>query len=194
MLNNNKMKKIEMIGKKFGKLTVTHKVESLKEARWVCSCDCGRIHEASGSHLRAGNITHCGCKKPSGPNHAQWKGVGDISGDFWYNHIIRSANGSKANNRVRKPKELNIDIEYGWNLFIQQNKKCALSGLELSFNKKEYTASLDRIDSSKGYIKGNVQWVHKHINIMKNKFDNKYFINICKLIAGGACELPQIIK
>lgn len=25
----------------------------------------------------------------------------------------------------------------------------------------------DRIDPNKGYIIGNVQWVHKHINMMK---------------------------
>ena len=36
--------------------------------------------------------------------------------------------------------------------------------------------SLDRIDSSKGYEENNVQWVHKDINLMKNKYDNKYFI------------------
>ncbi len=47
----------------------------------------------------------------------------------------------------------------------------------------ERTASLDRIDSSKGYTKDNIQWVHKHVNLMKHKFDQKYFVDICKLIA-----------
>jgi hypothetical protein len=45
------------------------------------------------------------------------------------------------------------------------------------------TASLDRIDSSKGYIEGNVQWIHKHINKMKNNFNESYFIEICKKIS-----------
>ena len=83
-----------------------------------------------------------------------------------------------------------------WDLFIKQNRKCALSGLELSFPKingdQSYTASIDRIDSSLGYIEGNVQWVHKDINIMKNKYDQDYFIQMCKLISensGGACEI-----
>jgi hypothetical protein len=47
----------------------------------------------------------------------------------------------------------------------------------------EHTASLDRIDSSKGYCEDNVQWVHKDINRMKNTFDQDYFISLCKLIA-----------
>ena len=111
-----------------------------------------------------------------------------MSGDFWDSHVKRSASGEKGN---RKPVELSITKENAWNLFLKQNRRCALSGLELTFPKvskdKSWTASLDRIDSSKGYIEGNVQWVHKDVNIMKNKFDNKYFINICKLIC--ACEI-----
>lgn len=43
--------------------------------------------------------------------------------------------------------------------------------------------SLDRIDSKKGYVVGNVQWVHKDINRMKNTFPQDYFIQVCKQIA-----------
>lgn len=45
------------------------------------------------------------------------------------------------------------------------------------------TASLDRIDSSKGYIEGNVQWVHKRINKMKLDDSDTEFIEWCRLIA-----------
>ncbi len=186
-------KKIE-IGNKFGKLLAIEEVEKRKSGgiRYKCLCDCGNTHEAFATHLRRGLITHCGCSKLKGANHHQWTGVGEISSAFWYDHIVRSANGSKLNNKTRKPKELNITIEYAWDIFISQERRCALSGLELAFPKvskdKNWTASLDRIDSSKGYVEGNVQWVHKDVNIMKNKFDNQYFINMCKKIAGGACE------
>jgi hypothetical protein len=49
----------------------------------------------------------------------------------------------------------------------------------------EATASLDRINSDEGYIKGNVQWVHKDINIMKNIYSSKYFIEMCKKVANN---------
>lgn len=182
-------------GKRFGKLITICKVKDSKGyyTRYKCLCDCGNQHIVATTHLRKGSITHCGCNKILGAKHTQWKGVGEISGNFWWTHIIRSANGSKLNNRTRKPKELTISIEYAWNLFILQNRKCALTGIILKFPKKykdkDYTASLDRIDSSKGYVEGNVQWVHKHINIMKNKFDNQYFIDMCKKVAGGACSV-----
>ena len=80
-----------------------------------------------------------------------------------------------------------ITIEYAWDLYLNQNKECALSGLPIKFsftrNKNDETASLDRIDSKLGYVEGNVQWVHKHVNMMKNVYSQKYFISICKLIS-----------
>ena len=39
------------------------------------------------------------------------------------------------------------------------------------------------IDNSKGYEIGNVQWVHKDINMMRNKYDITYFIKMCRLVA-----------
>lgn len=174
------------IGHKFGKLTAIEleKDKNGYNTRYLCKCDCGNTHSVSKSHLRSGRINHCGCVRHEGAKHQHWTGAGEISGDFWYGHIVRSANGSKNGNKVRKPKELTLTIQEAWNLFLEQRRRCALSGVTLTFPKKGkdrfYTASLDRIDSSKGYVLDNVQWVHKDINIMKNKFDNKYFINVCR--------------
>lgn len=48
--------------------------------------------------------------------------------------------------------------------------------------KKMRPASLDRIDSDKGYIEGNVQWLHKWVNLMKSDFTQDEFLNYCRLI------------
>ena len=58
------MSKIEMIGRKFGMLTVI--AESGKDHRgemmWLCKCECGNItHPITGSVLRNGKSTSCGC-------------------------------------------------------------------------------------------------------------------------------------
>jgi hypothetical protein len=109
-----------------------------------------------------------------------------MSGDFWHNHVVKSANGNKGR---RKEVELNISKEYGWDLFLKQSRKCALTGIELKFPRaskdRDYTASLDRIDSAIGYVEGNVQWVHKDINMMKRIYSQDYFIRMCKLVANN---------
>jgi hypothetical protein len=179
-------KVVNPIGKKYGLLTVESFAATTKcgHKTYTCKCDCGNTVVRTGTSIRRSKNSSCGCFSKKGVAHHQWTGVGEISGDFWYMHIVRSANGSKNGNKVRKPKELTLTIQKAWDLFLEQRRNCALSGVTLTFPKKgkdkSYTASLDRIDSSKGYVLGNVQWIHKDINIMKNKFDNEYFINVCR--------------
>lgn len=180
------MKKINVIGKQFGKLKVIKEHSKTRNGhlRYVCECECGNVANILLTHLRQGTSKSCGCvnKNKIGQNNKQWGGYGEISGNFWY---ILKRNGEGT--RGRKKIDFDITIEHIWELFLKQNRKCLLSGIELVFPKhyqdKSYTASLDRIDSSKGYIIGNVQWVHKDINIMKNKFQQDYFINVCNLIS-----------
>ena len=64
-------------------------------------------------------------------------------------------------------------------LYIDQNKTCALSGLEIGWAEvgQDHTASIDRIDSTKGYTLRNIQLVHKDINMMKQQYTNQYFID-----------------
>jgi hypothetical protein len=176
--------KIDLIGKKFGHLTVVKEIEDRQKThiKYECVCDCGKSHNVLGHHLRKMSITNCGCIKTIGKNHHQWTGSGEISGGFWY-EIKRNASGEKGGRRI---KEVTITIDQAWALFLKQDRKCALTGLPLHFPEKwkgDYNASLDRIDSDKDYSIDNVQWVHKHVNIMKNKFSENYFIDMCKRIA-----------
>lgn len=80
-----------------------------------------------------------------------------------------------------------ISIDQIWKLFEKQNKKCSISGVDLTFPKygekaNFQTASLDRIDSEKGYTIDNVQWVHKDINTMKWHLKQEKFISWCEII------------
>jgi hypothetical protein len=152
---------------------------------WECKCDCGNIVKRREDHLKMllkeSRTISCGCKAkiaPKGSKSQKWRGVGKLSGHYFCLIQKRCKN---------KNLELGITIEDAWNLFLEQNEKCALSGIELTMAEsrrtdEEMTASLDRKDSEKGYIKGNVQWVHKDINLMKNILTQDRFIELCRLV------------
>jgi hypothetical protein len=195
------VKKDNIIGRKFGLLTV---IESMSptpagHSRWLCECECGNKVSRTSTSMKRSRYSSCGCWAPRGSDNKLFTGVGEISGAWFWSVVCRSAFGRKSKSGIKK--KIDIDIQYIWDLFLKQDRKCALSGVDLSFPKtnskqdiKESTASLDRIDSSLGYVKGNVQWVHKKINIMKNTMTDEYFIEMCSLVhknrcAGGACEV-----
>ena len=70
---------------------------------------------------------------------------------------------------------------------IEQDFKCALTGWDIdAMEVNVNTASLDRIDSSKGYIEGNVQWVHKMVNMSKQQYTQEEFIDMCTAVANKA--------
>lgn len=55
----------DLIGRKFGKLTVIEKTEKLKNnsIMWKCKCECGGTISASTRDLKQGRIKSCGCLK-----------------------------------------------------------------------------------------------------------------------------------
>lgn len=166
---------IDLTNQRFGKLIVIKRVKNLgKSTTWLCKCDCGQETLVRSVSLKTRNTSSCGCgQKALGNKSRRWKGHGEISSHFWYD-IIQSAK--------RRNIEFSISIEDGWNIFLKQNKKCALTNRELQFAVRcglRGNASLDRIDNNKGYITGNVQWVHKDVNRMKWILSNNEFINFC---------------
>ena len=82
--------------------------------------------------------------------------------------------------------KFSLSIEEVLEVLKDQDYKCALSGQDISFKTqrgKIHRASIDRIDSSKGYFKENIQVVDKDINKMKLDHGQEYFIQLCKKIA-----------
>ena len=64
----SEQKLINLIGKKFGHLTVIKKDTSKvgKYIYWICRCDCGNIASIRGECLKNGNTKSCGCIKSKG--------------------------------------------------------------------------------------------------------------------------------
>jgi hypothetical protein len=180
--NKCKTFKKDLIGDRFGKLVVLNKQGRRgNNTIWLCQCDCGNTKIVSRNYLTNGkSIKSCGCAILQNLHNAAWKGYGEISGSYW--KVIR------AGARSRK-LSFEITIESAWEKFLSQGRKCAFTGIGLNFVNHyckdcvQQTASLDRIDSSKGYVSGNIQWVHKRINIMKMQLLPDDFIFWCSAVS-----------
>ena len=161
-----------------------------KEAQILCQCGCGFEKLVYCLTLVKGQSTACfNCGHGNkGANNTQWSGHEEVPGTF----ISRIKSGAKLR---KKGIEVNINAKDIYELWIKQNKKCALSGLPIDFtntNKGNFrqgskydlicSASLDRIDSNKGYTKENIQLVHKDVNMIKKEYDQDYFLTLCRLI------------
>jgi hypothetical protein len=183
-------KAIDMTGKKIGKITVLYlhsysvhshgheKKKTTKSPKWFCQCQCGHEFIISESRLRSPKYKGCCLRCAS-----DYK---KLNGRMSYRYFSRIQFYAKERGIPYSP---DITREFLWNLFLQQDRKCALSGMPLHFaNTKEEdrrggtSASLDRIDNTKGYTCDNVQWVHKTLNRMKLDFDRNRFYQICHMV------------
>lgn len=152
-----------LAGQKFNKLTFVSYIRNDKfgKALWLCRCECGREKVLNASAIKANLTTSCGCNKIKS---LRKNGYELISWAF-FKKLKKSS--------LSRDYEFDLTLEYLWELYKKQNGKCAITGVEITLfpdhnHTRSQTASPDRIDSLKGYIKGNVQWVHKRINRIKN--------------------------
>lgn len=177
-LRGNGHKLIDLRGQTFDRLTVEERAEgsSRQGARWRCRCVCGKSVVVVSRSLR--KVTRsCGCLKFD----KTFKGRGRLSATYW-NHIVK---GAEARGLL-----VEVTLADAWRLFLAQGAKCALSGQPIEIvtdytgRHHLHTASLDRKDRRVGYTLENIQWVHRDVNIMKNRFDEAYFVDTCRRIVG----------
>ena len=147
-----------------------------------CLCVCGNRVLIREGLLRRNKTNNCGCA-PRGA----WSGVGPISTTFF--------NRQKAAARKRG-LEFNLTHDQLVSLYEKQGRTCALSGLPINFSVKtagRNTASLDRIDSKKGYNLDNVQWVHRDVNLMKLDFTLEEFVTMCRRIGAHVGPITAVL-
>lgn len=144
---------------------------------WEVLCDCGNKCFLTTNEF-FGRCS-CGCqRRRTGKDNPHWKGIGEMPGAFWAGFLAQAR---------REKKVVKVSKEQCWRQFEKQGGRCALSGVELRFGTPyrdtQTTASIDRIDSNKGYVRGNTQWVHKTVNKMKREMNTERFLLLCRLVA-----------
>ena len=158
-----------------------------------CECICGIIRPVRTWWLNTHKTKGCGCTNIKG--RFKSSSIGDLSLSYYT---------SFKQSRIRKNIFFSEDVtqNYLWTLFLEQKQKCAISGIKLQLNPKWsqqnkgketeiiQNASIDRINSNIGYIIGNIQWVHKDINLMKGSLKEQDFISYCKQVYINNQHIP----
>jgi len=162
--------KDDFVGKIFNRLVVLEKVKSYNhEVIYKCLCDCGQITYGSKNKIISGKKKSCGCLR----NTKNSKDPLRKSLNRVYNRITKN----------KKWHNTDITLEFLWDLYIQQGGRCYYTGLDLELIKdNEYTISVDRIDSSKSYMKNNIVLTCRYVNFFKNNLSIDQFITLLENI------------
>ena len=103
----------------------------------------------------------------------------------WRYKLQQALKGTRRRSKIKNTYN-DLDLEFIMYLWAKQNGKCAITGLDMTYKFYEgrvnTNVSIDRIDSSKGYTKDNVQLVCMVANQMKNDLTQSQLLDLCRMI------------
>jgi hypothetical protein len=101
---------------------------------------------------------------------------------------IRRAHIQLRYHRVKAGIPWRIDADFLVSLYHKQNGLCALTGMTMTHQRNRLAKrsltniSIDRKDSTKGYVPSNIQLVCSAVNLMKGTMSDEQFVTMCKLV------------
>lgn len=163
------MKGNNLIGRTFGKLTVTARGNNTPRGKttWICQCECGKVKEKAvvGYDLIKGKVRSCGCLY-----YESNKGINKTHGDsgtrlysIWVGMRQRCNNENATG--FKHYGEKGIAICESWNKYENFKAWAVKNGYSSNL-------TIDRIDNSKGYSPENCRWV-TYKTQERNRTNNK---------------------
>lgn len=136
----------DIMGFRFGKLTVLEKTDKKKrkELLYRCKCDCGNIVYQTSYHLKSGHVRSCGCLQPESASRV-------AAGHF--------RDGTKVTSFTKKPISNNTTGYLGVTTYQQSGKtkyQAQLQYQKKNYNKKGFATPEEaheaRLELEKKYL------------------------------------------
>lgn len=179
MLENNLGFVVDMIGKRYGRLLVIERAGKVQGgiATWKCRCDCGKEAIVRGAELRRGHVISCGCYRVE--QRTKHTALGGGAHTSWLYSKCKS-------DAKRKGIIFDLSNEDFVELISGACFCCGRKGtntMRHSAIKGEYKYNgIDRIDSTLGYVRGNVRSACWRCNRAKNDTTDEEYWEWLRLI------------
>lgn len=146
---------IDLTGRTFGRLLV---IKALPSRLWKCRCECGEVSTHFTNELvRSKPVRSCGCLKHDTAPSKTHGLSGTLQYIMWYSAKVRAKHS-------QKPFTISI-----YDIVIPKCCPCCEVVLKTDHSSvADNSPSLDRMDTTCGYIKGNVWVICYSCNRMKN--------------------------
>ena len=169
---------VDLTGQRFGRLIVLSRESGSK---WKCLCDCGNEIIASGSNLKSGNTTSCGCyaKECIGKVNLIHGGSNSSLFSVWADMRSRCTNNNRKCYKYYGGRGIKVCTE--WEDFENFRKWSLENGYEPGL-------SIDRIDVNGDYCPDNCRWATKEIQA------NNTRVNVYLTISGETLTAAQWSK
>ena len=175
------MKELNLIGKKFNKLTPIEKTKRNGRVWYKCICDCGNETFVETWHLHSGKTKSCGCIRKETD---KIRGIKNRK-EYGLSNARRVVSYYKRNAK-RRNIEFNLTEKECIVIMAQSCHYCGREPFNTIKAKQSYGEfvfnGIDRVDNTKYYTIDNVVSCCKNCNSMKKDLSNDEFIEIIKLI------------